>query len=88
MCKNPFRRLRGDLSLHEFAALLNVSISMLQQLERGVIKAPSKALLKLHSIGYDPEKIQAEYDAWRQEEQRRAIERLKAESFLPGGGAA
>ncbi|MHC9544611.1 MAG: helix-turn-helix domain-containing protein [Vulcanimicrobiota bacterium] len=88
MCEqsqNPFKKLRKDMTLHEFANLLGVSVSTLQQLERGVIHAPNKALLKLHSLGYDPDLLQKEYDVWRQETQQQARAKLRADSFKNGG---
>jgi len=85
LSQNPFKKLRKDMTLHEFASLMDVSVSTIQQIERGVIQAPNKALLKLHSLGYDPGLIQKEYDEWRQEAQQQARERLKNNTHMNGG---
>jgi transcriptional regulator with XRE-family HTH domain len=86
--QNPFRRLRGGLSLHEFATLLGVSISVLQQLERGVIHVSKKVLQRLDTLGFDCTTTQEEYDVWRVEQQKKTREKLQQSTSAQAGGAA
>lgn len=74
--QNPIRRLREELQLSqpEFAALLDVSPATLWLAEHGARRNPVQVFEALKRLGYD---VQAEYEAWRAQQQAKARERLR-----------
>ncbi len=75
MMPNPLRQLREEMGLSQasFAALLGVSVASLWLAEHGARANPVRVFEALKRLGYD---VQAEYEAWRAQQQAEARERL------------
>lgn len=75
---SPLRRARQELglTLTGFARLAGVAPAYVSAAETGLIRRPERLLAALASLGYDPDALLAEYEAWRTQQQAAARERL------------
>lgn len=62
----------------EFAQAVGVSLPSVQAVETGVTGDPSTILAALETLGHDPEKLRADYQAWREARAAEIRERLRA----------
>ena len=65
---NPFTELRKSKGypVANWALILGVSPSYVNQLEKGMVSNPFAIMTKLYDLGVDIKKLQKEYEIYRQ----------------------
>lgn len=81
---NPLVKIRyaEGLTTYQLAEMAGMTRGRISQVENGITtkKIPKKILRAVEQLGYDPEKVQAEYLEWMRENAR---EEKVAKSCLP-----
>ncbi|MFW6026194.1 MAG: helix-turn-helix domain-containing protein [Candidatus Woesearchaeota archaeon] len=78
--KNPIVKIRKSYNLtkKEFANLSGVSYDTLSRNEVGLVQQPHKKILKaLEELGHDPEKIRSDYKKYKENLQKKALQKGK-----------
>jgi len=77
--ENPIKTLQKSVGLSRlrFVSLLSISPTLLQFVENGAVPFPQKLFQNLQSLGYDVEKLQKDYEAWRQARNEELFTKVK-----------
>ena len=78
--ENPIDRVLKEkgITRDEIAVIAGIdSMNIYQLLNGGRAHLPKSVLSALKKIGYDPEEIQKEYEAWRKEKAQKLLEKIE-----------
>lgn len=79
MKENPLKKVLREKGMNrdELAVIAGIDSMNIYQLLNGVrAHLPKSVLSALEKIGYDPEEIQKEYEAWRKEKAQKLLEKI------------
>lgn len=77
--ENPIDRVLKEkgITRDEIAVIAGIdSMNIYQLLNGGRAHLPKSVLSALKKIGYDPDEIQKEYEAWRKEKAQKLLEKI------------